>query len=209
MTVLKSGGAYTEKHFNWLWEQVARVRSRPGMFLQVLSDISLLYADAIPLEHNLPGWWSKMELFKPDIRGDILYFDLDTLITGQLDDLLDIGELAVLRDFYRPNHIQSSVMYLPESERNEVWREFIKNPKHAMQSCGLGGDQRFLERFWSKRAKRIQDLVPGQVVSYKVHCRDKGVSPEARVICAHGKPKTWDVPEFSKWYSNGNDRVTV
>jgi hypothetical protein len=140
-----------------------------------------------------------MELFRPDVKGDLVFFDLDTLIVGPLHDFCQLNKLAILRDFYRKHGLQSAVMYLPEDDRAEIWRGFIRNPHMAMQVHSLGGDQSFLEKYWLTRAARIQDELPGQVVSYKVHCKE-GVPRDAAVICAHGKPKTWDVPEFRKYY---------
>jgi hypothetical protein len=68
-----------------------------------------------------------------------------------------------------------------------------------MRACGTGGDQRYLETcltlggtwgsvtFWP-------DVVPGQIVSYKVHCHGGQYPPGARLVCFHGRPKPWDVP---------------
>jgi hypothetical protein len=72
-----------------------------------------------------------------------------------------------------------------------------------MRECGSGGDQRFLERFWIDKAARWQDLVPGRVVSYKVHVRpavrkdrefgNGSIPQDASVICFHGKPRPWEI----------------
>jgi hypothetical protein len=47
---------------------------------------------------GLNGWWNKLSLFRDDLfpEGDrILYFDLDTLITGRLDEIVKYdGEFA-------------------------------------------------------------------------------------------------------------------
>lgn len=147
-----------------------------------------------------------MELFRPGIEGDLLFMDLDTLLIGPLDDIANVNRLTILRDFYRdgvykgrPEGLQSSLMYLPELDRAEVWDSFSRNPTLAMSECYRGGDQQFLERFWLSRAARWQDAVPGQVVSWKVHCRN-GVPSTTRVICTHGKPKPWDLPEYKHLY---------
>nr|WP_145924153.1 hypothetical protein [Halomonas elongata] len=41
-----------------------------------------------PLAHGWPGWWSKLELFRPH-GGDLLYLDLDTVVRGDLQPLID------------------------------------------------------------------------------------------------------------------------
>lgn len=200
-TVYKSGGIYTAQHVRALQAQIAE--HLPGVDQVCFSDVD---GDGrIRLRHNWPGWWSKMEIFSPDVKGDLLYFDLDTLILGSLAEIAQVTQLTILRDFYRdgvrkPEGLQSAMMFLPEADRAEVWDAFARNPAAAMRDCARGGDQQFLERFYLKRAARWQDVVPGQVVSLKVHCKD-GVPPDARVVCAHGKPKMWHLPEYQKYYA--------
>lgn len=50
---------------------------------------------AVPiLKHaSLKGWWAKVGLFKPDrFTGRVLYLDLDTLLLGPLDEIIDYPE---------------------------------------------------------------------------------------------------------------------
>lgn len=200
--VLRSGGIYTPKHVEALQRQIDTWL--PGNETFCLTDVKGMDANTVPLKFGFPGWWSKIEVFRPGLKGDLLYIDLDTLIIGPLDDIANVGRLAILRDFYRdgdrrPEGLQSSIMYLPEADRAEVWEAFMRNPAAAMDACARGGDQQFLERFWMQRAARWQDLLPGQIVSYKVHCRN-GVPSTTRVICAHGKPKFWSLPEYQHLY---------
>lgn len=202
--VLKSGGIYTPRHAEILAEQIFHNSPRHIPVLCLTDMDCPARVKCSPLKYNLPGWWSKMELFRPDIKGDLLYFDLDTAIGASLRDIVAVDKLTLLRDFYRDGTrklegLQSAMMFLPEADRAEVWDAFIANPKKAMLECATGGDQQFLERFYLQKAQRWQDVLPGQVVSYKVHCKH-GVPPDARVVCAHGKPKLWDTPEFKHLY---------
>lgn len=195
VTVLKTGGEYRQKHVERLRSQVAKWA--PDAEFQCLSDTNGT------LKHGWPGWWSKMEMFSPDIRGDILYLDLDTSIVGPLDDIFAVRKLTLLRDFYRPDGLGSGMMFLPEECRDEIWRAWIANPTKYMREHKQGGDQAFLERFWLDKADRWQDIAPGQVLSYKVHVRKavikgreygNGTMPEsARVVCFHGRPRPWDI----------------
>ena len=36
----------------------------------------------VPLRRPWPGYWSKLNLFHPSIKGDLLYFDLDVMVVG-------------------------------------------------------------------------------------------------------------------------------
>lgn len=203
-TVLRSGGIYTAVHVEALARQIRQWL--PFHEIICLSDVTVPRVETVPLLHKWPGWWSKMELFRPDIKGDLLYMDLDTLVVGPLDDIAGVGRLTLLRDFYRdgvykgrPEGLGSGLMYLPETDRGVIWAAFTRNPNIAMASCGSKGDQHFLEQHYLKRAMRWQDVTPGQVVSWKVHCRN-GVPSTTRAICAHGKPKFWDLPEYKHLY---------
>ncbi len=197
--VLRSGGVYKPLHVQTLAAQISANLPECHRIL-CLTDVDVPGVDCVRMSYMWPGWWSKLELFRPDIRGDILYFDLDTVVRGLLHDLLQIKQRAMLQDFYRPHGLGSGVMVLPESERAFIWEKWIANPARAIQLSGLKGDQHFLERFWlNDNTLRIQDALPDQIVSYKVHCKN-GVPPTARVVCAHGKPKLWDVPEFKHLY---------
>ena len=145
-----------------------------------------------------PRWWAKMELFDPHLTGDILYFDLDTVIVGPIDDLLVPRLPVVLADFNlpRPNFMATGVMWLPEYMRIHVWRDWIANPALHMQKHASHGDGGFLSRYFKAGALRWQDLIPGQIVSHKLHCKD-GVPQGARVVCFHGNPRprsvNWEV----------------
>jgi hypothetical protein len=44
----------------------------------------------VPWPRGMYGWWSKIELFKPGrFMGRVLYLDLDTLVVGALDAVVD------------------------------------------------------------------------------------------------------------------------
>lgn len=200
--VLRSGGIYQPAHVEVLARQIQTWLKDADVFC--LSDVDVPSVLTWRLAYNWPGWWSKMELFRPTFKGDLLYFDLDTVVRGPLDDIAAVNRLTLLRDFYRdgtrrPEGLQSSVMYLPDACRGEVWQKFLSDPDGAMRQYQDGGDQAFLETFWLKTAARWQDVVGHQIVSYKVHCKG-GVPEGARVVCAHGKPKLWDVPVFKHLY---------
>jgi hypothetical protein len=199
--VLRSGGDYTAEDVERLRDGVAGNLTLPHRFV-CLSDVPVP-CERIPLTSGWPGWWSKMELFRPDIAGGLLFFDLDTVIAGNLDAIAAINRFAILRDVYRGGRaFQSSAMFLPEATRREVWRKWVRDPLGHMRDCGRGGDQVFLESceltrtFW-------QDELPGHFVSYKVHVRAEHRHPRetgsgsipdnARVVIFHGYPRPREV----------------
>lgn len=160
--------------------------------------------ETLTLHNDWPKWWAKMEIFNADsVPGDLLYFDLDTIINGSLDRILEActGDVPIiLTDFLRPGGLQSSMMYLPESARRRTWEAFLAGPpEKIMERFERGGDQQFLETLWLNDAIRWQDIpgLDGQIVSYKRDCQ-QGVPPDARVIIFHGLPRPWDTPLWDK-----------
>ena len=202
VTVLKSGGDFKPLHVQALQRQVAKWA--PDATFACLTDVKVEGVETVPLKQKWPGWWSKLELFDPELTGDLLYMDLDTVLVGPLDDIAKVNKLTLLRDFYRDGKklregLQSSVMFLPEREREVVWDDFTVNPALSMSLHRYGGDQKLLEMFYLNRAARWQDVLPGQFVSWKVNC-STGVPPEARVIVFHGKPRPWECGPFLHLY---------
>lgn len=183
--VLQAGEFYTAEDVQRLTEQL------PGREVVCLSDVPVP-CQRIALKHGWLGWWAKMELFRPDLGlGDFLYFDLDTIVRGNVAHMERGGRLALLRDFYRPHGLGSGAMFLPESARAEIWAEWIASPGRWMSEHSVGGDQEFLERYWLQKAERLQDLYPGEIASYKAGTRDE--VRRARVVCFHGRPKPRDL----------------
>jgi hypothetical protein len=208
MSVLRSGGEFGPRHVQALAKQVKKYL--PFHRFECLSDCEIAGVDCVPLRHGWPGWWSKMELFRPDLRGDILFLDIDTVLVGPLDDIAKQTKLTMLRDFYRdggkrPEGLGSGFMLLTEAARAEPWDYFSKHPTVCVQTYPRG-DQHLLEKYYMSRAQRWQDVVPGQVVSWKVHCgggnvfKQPVIPADARVICFHGQPRPWNVPMFKDLY---------
>lgn len=209
VTVLKSRALlgpseFTPGHVKALHRQVEKWA--PLAEFICLSDIDIPGVECRALRHNWPGWWSKLELLAPELGGDFLYMDLDTIIAGPLDDFEQITKLTLLRDFYRDGKklregLGGGLIYLPAGAGREVWDEFTVNPQATMQLYRRG-DQHFFEKFWLKSADRWQDVLPGQVVSWKVHCAAKNsIPPDARIVCFHGQPRPWGVPQFRNLYA--------
>jgi hypothetical protein len=142
-----------------------------------------------------PGWWSKINLFAL-ATGPSLYFDLDVVITGGLDYLIEFTEheFAAPPNWAQSGHggIQSSVM---------AWRgnwtapvEYIE-PQWPEVTKRLWGDQELLWEMLGDSWVRI----PRGIYSYKYHCL-RGKPPEDMAVCVfHGEPKPADVRD--EWLS--------
>lgn len=193
---------YKPAHVQALARQIEQYA--PNARFQVLSDVNVPGVECIPYTHGWPGWWAKMALMDPELPGDFLFMDLDTVITGPLDDILAVKKLTLLRDFYRDGKklkegLGGGLMYLPSDVRQQVWNFWMTQPQLQMKMY-CRGDQFLFERFWLGSAARWQDVVPGQIVSYKVHCKNGIVPLDARVICFHGQPRPFAVGQFLHLY---------
>lgn len=223
--VLRSGGDYRPAHVAALRAQIEQHLTIPHRFI-ALSDCDVP-TERVPLNYNWPTWWSKLELFRPDIEGDILAIDLDTTIAANIDHLVRGARLTLLSDFYHLNNPASGLMFLPERDRAVVWSVWIQDPTGHMARCagfdaaGVGGDGKFLGPLLGPRADRWQDLFPGQVVSYKVHIRKKShpresgdgtLPPNARVVCFHGRPRPWAIgaqPWLPSYAAASHERESI
>jgi hypothetical protein len=178
--VLRSGGDYKPEHVQRLAAMVPD--------LVCLSDAPVDGVPVIPLQYDWPGWWSKMELFRPDIKGNLFFFDLDTTVIKMP---VTPSRDTVLTDFGDPQVIGSGLMYLTEATRERVWGDWIQCPdKHMARHVKWpAGDQGFLLPYL-KGAGRWQSRA--NVYSYKIHCK-KGIPLDAEVVCFHGKPRPWEI----------------
>lgn len=200
---LKWGTLYSYDYVNKLYSSILRNTTVPFHFHCFTENTAGIDPNVIthPLPHNgLDGWWNKLYLFSNEmpIRGRIFFVDLDTLITGNVDNLLSVTEgFVVLRDFFHglangvhAESIGSGLMSYDAGTYDFMWKKFIDNPKKAIQQIRPHGDQRYIQNsldnflYW-------QDLYPNQVVSFKVHCNN-GLAKDARIVCYHGKPS---IPE--------------
>ena len=89
--VCRTGRNFSRENVTRLWKMVQKNLKVDHEFVCLTNEASWDNPNwrVIPLLHNLPGWWSKLELFRPGLfDGAVLYLDLDTLI------LKDISVLA-------------------------------------------------------------------------------------------------------------------
>lgn len=198
------GGAqeFGPRHVQALARQIEQYA--PKARLECLTDMRIDGVRTIPLRENWPGWWAKMEMFHPDFPGDFLFIDLDAVIVGSLDDILANHQLTMLRDFYRDGKklaegLGSGLMYVPADARKGIWGVWKQQPQLNMRLYP-GGDQRLMEKFWLRSSARWQDIVPGQIASWKVNCKNGAIPPGARIVMFHGKPRPWEVGQFQHLY---------
>jgi len=215
-SVYKTGGDYDERYVERLAASVQRMLSLPHRFV-CLTDLPRRRLDQyaademIPLEHDWPSWWAKMELF--GLPGPLLYFDLDTVLTGSIDDLArwvmnTQDTLLMLRDFYRHNR-SSGILgwngdlkwildaFVEHYASQATWHKHPNAIHMLVKRKRFRGDQEWLRSFLPSHPQLsvalAQDVMSG-IYSYKVHVEANGLIPDdAKIICFHGRPRPHEV----------------
>jgi len=94
--------------------------------------------ETLPIVPDLPTWWGKLTLFGHPIPGRILYFDLDTVIVGNIDGFAAYdGPFCLIKPFYRGRGFASGVMSIGPDFGSHVWDRFARDPRSAT-SAQLG-----------------------------------------------------------------------
>lgn len=192
---VKWGELYSASYVNILYDMVSRNLSdkTTGKFICFTDNPEGLdpNIEVRELPGNLTGWWNKLYLFKKGLfpTGErIIYLDLDTVITGGLDHIFAYnGSFAILRDFYRLDGYQSSVMSWCSGICNHLWEKY----KIANYPSIEGGDQAWIERHVFD-ADIWQELYPDCFVSYKVSCKQT-IPKNAKIVVFHGNPRPHEV----------------
>ena len=188
--VLRSGGDYAVDYVEHL--QAGLAEHTPSARLVCLSDCAVP-CERIPLIHDWPHWWPKIELFRPGLfSGPVLYLDLDTLIVGDLSPLMEHPHrFTALTDFLTPARGIGSGVMAWNGDYSHIYHRFSEDPEGWQARCRNGrnawGDQGFIGQ--QVKADRWQDIYPNAIQSAKV----RGPRGRARIICFHGKPRPRDV----------------
>lgn len=143
------------------------------------------------------SWWAKLQLFQPGRfpEGErCVYFDLDTLITGSLDDILSWdGPFMAIKNWWQKGQLSSGFMSWTAGEADHIWTEY---EKAGCPTDDPRGDQAWIASRMPN-AVYVQDMFPNQLFSFKANCLS-GVPENARVVCFHGEPR----PHETKLWTN-------
>jgi hypothetical protein len=182
--VYKTGGDYSIEYVVRLRDAVNRHTSKAHDFLCLTDDSRVAMAcDTIPLKHDWWGWWSKIELFRDELpAGQYLYFDLDTIIVDEIDELIEQAALvnfAMLRGFNPSlggDHPASGIMMGDFQSQFAIYERFVEDPIgwiNQMQknrpNAGMQGDQGYILEQVGWDVPKIQDFVPEDYIVGKRH----------------------------------------
>mgnify|MGYP000211555969 CR=1 FL=1 len=221
ITVLcvKFGTAYSTDYVVRLRNMVARHLTIPYEFVCLTDDATPIEGVRLIVQPSADykrGWWYKVHMFDPNlaVEGTILYFDLDVVITDNIDKLVSKnGQFYGIRDFNRKFNkdyrcLNSSVMTWLHGDHSIIWEQFIKLPSEAMRTHG---DQDWI---WRITKSKIIFWPDSWVQSYKWEIRSRDdlavvdgkrnfvsrvhnpiVSADCCVLVFHGEPKPHEVQD--------------
>lgn len=195
LSVLRSGGIYDHSWVLKLKRAVARNLTEEHRF-ECLTDVDCSVT-TLKLKHNWPGWYSKIEAFRPGvISGPTLYLDLDTVITGPMDEFTNLPyDFAMLRNFNDDAAVGSGMMWFKDKAPEGVYEKFCEDPKRVMDYYDANcrgvyiGDQAFIADCLGDGIDRIESPA---LRSYKRHCRN-GLPDGTSIVCFHGRPRPSEI----------------
>ncbi|HQR41317.1 MAG TPA: DUF115 domain-containing protein, partial [Gemmatales bacterium] len=201
---LKAGNLYDANYVNTLYDMVRRniVEGYPGAFYCITDDSTGLdpAIRVIPLPADLERWWGKLFMFQRGLFPDgarCIFMDLDTAVVGILNDLVKYnGPFATLKDLGGGDLLGPAVIaWEAGEEAGRIWDEWVASGKPRNPR----GDQWWLSQFKFKHLDILQEMYPGDFVSFKYDC--KPMFPKgAKVVCFHGEPRPHNCTE--EWVVN-------
>jgi len=191
-------GRFREREYTRDWVRKFRRmvgEALPHAEFRCLTNVGIEGVETIPLKHEYPGWWSKVELFRPDlpVEGRLLYLDLDTLIVGDLTELtLFESTPAFMPPSYKIHSTQevggedvvnvynSSVIVWNKGQGTELYEHF-----DSIKMNSLRGDQD-----WFGYISPHYSTLPTKWFSKLRYCK-KGPPGECKIIlCMPWKNET-------------------
>jgi len=208
---------YKPEHVYALKKQIEIHYPHPHRFI-CLTDVPDMKCGTIPLKHGLKGWWSKIELFQPELVSQNLddvffYFDLDTVLTGDITPYVHAEyKIAGLAEVNAPGLVSGrlgSGIMAWRGDWSVIYNTFMTNPDHYMEKYFVGGDQHLINDIAVKQNGgfvAIQDIAPG-CLNYKhdlpgdKNAIEKPIPEGAKIVYYHGVPKPWETK--NTWQVNG------
>jgi len=199
LTVYKRDAPFTDEYVTRLQRGVSEHLSVPYRFV-CLTETPVEGVECLKPNSHFPGWWGKTEIFRPDLPfGRVLYIDLSSIIRGSLDEMVAQDGVVITKDFYHGTPSQSILLY-DVGDFEKTWEAFAERPFYWIDGSAAKlpydfGDQVLMNHTPVPEMRYWQDILPGQVTSFKVN----GVTPDARIIKFHGRPKPHEV----NWLEHG------
>jgi hypothetical protein len=138
-----------------------------------------------------PGCLPKLSAFYPGYRleGTVIIFDLDTIITGNIDHFAQAKRPLITRMAFRePGQSGGDIIsFQAGDEWGALYKRLWDDYEALMEMTE--GKERFVYRSdWTPQPEFWSDLFPGEYVSYKRHIRpnDNKLPENVKLVSCHG-----------------------
>ncbi|PHR93188.1 MAG: hypothetical protein COA69_04345 [Robiginitomaculum sp.] len=213
---MKWGTRYGPEYVNRLNSAIQRQTERPTRLVCFTDDAEGVDAhvqiEPIP-EINLPPDlinlpWRKLAMWKyplADLSGDVLFLDLDLVITGNLDVLFDYepGRFCVIENWTQKgqNIGNTSAFRFPVGKYTHIFDRIQDDPKSVLDSYRI--EQLYISReiedmvFWPQDwcVSFKHNLLPKWPFNFFVSPK---LPPQTRIVAFTGKPDQ-DEAAVGKW----------
>jgi hypothetical protein len=195
----KLGEAYVHILRDMVYRNLFAGPSAKKYPFKCLTDMPIEGIDCV-VEKDAPvSWWNKMWLFKHATTGRNLYFDLDTVVTGRLEEFVEKlrgTSFTTLRDLGNREMATTGVFYW-EGDQSDIYNEWTAADQAAFMATadnwkdrnGVGDGAWFAKM--RPKAPWLQTLLPtSTIASYKwsqIHY--DWPTEVTAVVCFHGIPR--------------------
>lgn len=159
------------------------------------------------LRPGYEGWWNKLQLFDASnkVSDRVVYFDLDTLITGNIDWLLEyrgwfmgIEDVGAVNSWqpHLKNKLQTGVMAWDFDPNSHIWNTFVLSYENVTNQ--FRGDGEYLSSVINPYHRHLlQHKYPGKLKSYKYDVYPNRPKKDVAIVCFHGRPSIEQAVEYS------------
>jgi hypothetical protein len=207
---MKWGNRYGPEYVNRLYAAVKRNMKSEFRFICFTDDTSGLWNNyehqplpyiSLPEKDRWTGW-QKISVWQSpllDIEGDVLFLDIDIVVTGSLDEMFDYypNEYCVIENWTQPGKKigNTSVFKFPVGKFAHVYDNLMNDKDRYLNEFRI--EQQYIsamipeQKFW----------LPEWCISFKHSCMPKFpsnwfIAPElpkdTKIVAFHGKPDPID-----------------
>lgn len=210
--VLRSGGDFSmqdveliARHINGKWQSPIRPRIL-CLWDKASQHYDLGNFELLPLKTTLPGTWSRIQLYSPEMDQyrPFLYVDLDTAVVDSLEQIFatitDPSLFITLEDFWQKGELATGLVWFPKDcdKIKKVWEAWKAPTGRRMDNFVRQISP--ADAYWQNLTKSIYDFKP------RHRNLLKEIPAGATLICFHGKPRIFEVVniEWVKEYTEAS-----
>lgn len=225
---MKWGNRYSAEYVNSLWSMIQRNTKRKTELLcytedplGLSSEIKVANLPAIELPKQVANrTWRKISLWKKTLEhaeGDVLFIDLDVVITGNIDCFFDHcpqSTFCVIENWTQPGSLigNTSVYRFRVGTHPYIFEEMEANPTSVLETYPNS------QTYISRRIREINFWPRPWCISFKHSILPKWplnfiktpqLPQDAKIVCFTGKPDPdeardgcWPAPWYKKIYKH-------